>query len=227
MLEYSLQFCQRLTVPLLHFFQKPFLFKTISIFKRQKICLSFSKLCCIEYCLNAVVITCGNWIKFMIMTLRALQRMRKKCLTNTIGDIIEKSLTGNPRNFHTRQFPRPLPKKTNSNKMLWVFWRNLITSYLLSHESVIRFVVLKGSDDIITISPCIPAFKIICKPRGIGIANDIQPVLCHTLTIMWRSKQPLHNILKCLFVLTRIIEEAVHFIWCRRQTGEIKGCSTD
>ena len=58
----------------------------------------------------------------MIMTLRALQRMRKKRFTNTIGDIVKKPLTGDPRNFHTRQFPRPLPKKTNSNQMLWVVW---------------------------------------------------------------------------------------------------------
>ena len=57
--------------------------------------------------------------------------------------------------------------------LLLVLIRQQVTGNLFVDEPIESFIRIQSSNHIITISPCIPTFKIICKPRGIGIANDI------------------------------------------------------
>ena len=84
--------------------------------------------------------------------------------------------------------------------LLLVLIRQQVTGNLFVDEPIESFIRIQSSNHIITISPCIPAFKIICKARRISIANNIQPVTTPPLSIVRRCQEPLNELFIGLWV---------------------------
>ena len=66
--------------------------------------------------------------------------------------------------------------------------RQFIAGQLLDDEFVVRFVFIKRPNDIVAVPPVVRAFVIVGVSACVGIADDVQPMLSPTLTVL-RTRQ--------------------------------------
>ena len=122
------------------------------------------------------------------MALGTSQGCGEKHFANVIDEVIQVQLPGNRLRDH-RGPPGPRPEKTGGDQVLCVSWIQFITGNLLDHKLVVRLVLVKGANDIITVSPEIRSLIVIGEAGRIGVPHHIQPVLAPTFTIMGAGKQ--------------------------------------
>ena len=76
------------------------------------------------------------------------------------------------------------------------FRGDFVASDLLADELVIGLVVIESPHDVVSVTPSVAAFKIVCESRRVGVANHIQPVLRHSFTVVRRFQQPIDDLRK-------------------------------
>ena len=119
--------------------------------------------------LNSVVISCWYRIKLVIVTFRALQRMPKEDLTDTVGHIVKKTLPRDLRHLHSGQLPRPHAQESKSDhrirlgKCIRILGKPFVARDLLDNELIKRFISIETPDDVIPIPPSVASLKIISK----------------------------------------------------------------
>ena len=101
----------------------------------------------------------------------------------------------------------------------------LIAGQLLDDETIVRFVIIEGADDIIAIAPGVRPFIIVGESVRIGISNHVEPMLAPLLTIARTIQKTFYDLLEGFWRL--VFHKGVDFRRRRRQAGEIKGCPSN
>ena len=128
----------------------------------------------------------------MVMTLGTLHGMSEKSLPDRISDIIEPELASLLKNAHSGLFPWPHAQKSGGHQIFRDFRIHFITCDLLLNKLSIGFILIEGTDHIISVAPSIGPGVVICKPPRIGIARNIQPMTGKMLAIVGKVHQLLH-----------------------------------
>ena len=96
----------------------------------------------------------------------------------------------------------------------------MIPRQLQAHKLVVRHVVIKRTDDKVTVMPCIRARLIHLKTVTFGEPRYVQPVSRPTLAKVGTGQQSVHELpIHCILRLTK----RSHIVWRGRQTGHVKG----
>ena len=86
-------------------------------------------------------------------------------------------------------FVDPVAQEHGGNQGIAVTRINLVPSQLLAHKSVIRFVGVKGVDDVVAIAPRFGPEMIRAIAVGIRIAHKIEPEGCLPFAVAWAGQQ--------------------------------------
>ena len=186
---------------------------------------SFSQLRRRKNSLDGVVVAGGDGVKFVVVAPRAAERMGQESLADAVSDVVEKALPGDLRDFHPGQLPRAHPQKTSRDDALWIIGIEFIPGDLLPHESVKGFVFVKSPDDIVTISPGIATLVVVGETSRVGIANHIEPVLGHPLTIVRAREEPLDNRCASGLIAPGVVHKCLNFGGSRWQPGQVEAQS--
>ena len=93
--------------------------------------------------LHPVIVPGRYRIKLVIMTLGATQFIGKKSYPHRIDHIIQILLPSHCLDTHGSMFPRTHPQKPSGNEMIWILGFDFIAGNLLTHELIIRLVIIK------------------------------------------------------------------------------------
>lgn len=126
----------------------------------------------------------------MIMTSRALQRVREERFTHAVGDVVKESLSCNSGDFHAREFPWSHAKKSRGDYLFGVIRIDLIPCDLFPDKLIVGFVTIECTNDVVAVPPGVAAFVVVGKTAAVCVPSDIKPVLCHPLAIVRRFEQP-------------------------------------
>ena len=100
-----------------------------------------------------------------------------------------------------------------------------IASNLFLHKTIIRLVVVKGFDHIITITPGVTVIDVGFIASRVGITNDIEPVSSPAFTIMFGFEQVIDQ--PWPGIRRGIIDEGRHLLGGGWQADEIEIGATD
>lgn len=90
--------------------------------------------------------------------------MCEEGFADAVDHIIKESLASDFGDFHAGQFPRAHSQKTHSDPLFRVARMQFISGNLFSDKLVVRLVVVKRSNNVVAISPCITSLVVIGKP---------------------------------------------------------------
>ena len=74
-----------------------------------------------------------------------------------------------------------------------------IASDLFTDKLIVRFVIVKGADDVVPVNPRIFTIQICLRTVGFCPTDDVQPVLSPTFTKVWAIHQLIDQISVSLF----------------------------
>ena len=120
--------------------------------------------------LHPVIITLENRVELVIVASGTLQAQAQKHVAGDVGDV-SKNVT--PLRLHVALvvFVNPVAQKHRCDERVSVSWINLVTSQLLPHKKIIRLVGVKGTDDIIAVTPRLRSVVIRLIAVGVGVAH--------------------------------------------------------
>ena len=150
---------------------------------------------------QAIVITCTDGIKLVVVTARATHRQSLKGLADDINLVVQ-NIQLVHLNIHRRMDLLAQPVKTRSEDGLiqprgWIdsWMRKLIPSKMFHDELIIRKVLVDGSNDVIPIAPGVGDRVVKFMPHGLRIAHQIQPVTRPMLSIVNGTQQRFDDLL--------------------------------
>ena len=84
---------------------------------------------------------------------------------------------------HERVIPRPCGHESERDDGLRVIGEKGIASDLFLHETRVRFVIVEGMDDIVTVGPGVGTGEVVIVAVGIGVVGHIQPMTRPVLAV--------------------------------------------
>src|SRR5207247_7457569 len=78
--------------------------------------------------------------------------------------------------------------EAGSNQSFLLIRADLISGELLEYETVVRLVVIERADDVIPVTPGVPAVSVVFEAIGFGEPHDVEPMPAPALAIM-RARQ--------------------------------------
>ena len=181
---------------------------------------------CREESLDTVVVFLPDGIKFMIVAARTTESYAQKRRPDYIRHLRQDFIAYISFVLITSVLAvRAKPVETAGDEHFVARGINLVTCELLLHKLVIRLVLLKGSDCIVAILPCVRSVRVVFKPVALGEAHYVKPMLRPSLAIFWRCEKPIDELGPCL--RRRILHKRGNLLWSWRQPYDIQVDSTN
>jgi hypothetical protein len=181
-----------------------------------------------EHGLDRAVVPGRHRIKLVIVAAGALQRVGEERLAHAVGDVVEEPLASDLRDFHGREFPGAHAEEAGGNDLLGIVRVQFIAGELFADELVVRLVAVEGPHHVIAIPPGVAAFKVVGKPRRIGVPHHVQPVLGHALAVVRTGQQAIDQAADGgIRVAGEFLLKLRDLLRRRRQTGQIERRAAD
>src|SRR4030095_3459161 len=135
--------------------------------------------------LHGVIVLLRNRSEFVVVAARALNRKSEYSTSDGSENIVEVIKTSLGSVLFSEVHSRSVAQETGGNSGIDVSVFNLVTGDLLFYKDVVRFVLVKSPDHIVSIQPGVRTIIIMLKAVGISVTRDVQPVAAPSLAVMW------------------------------------------
>src|SRR4030095_550226 len=131
--------------------------------------------------LQAEIILLQDWIELVIVTPGTAVAEAEENLAGVVCNVVENEvpLTANVALI---VFVDRVAEITGGDEHLGILWIDFVAGELLSHELIVRHVIVQRPDDPIAIRPRGGAIGILIVAVALGVADEIEPVLRPALT---------------------------------------------
>ena len=195
--------------------------KAIQILFRQKLRLSLRRLSRRKRRVHPVIILRRNRIELVVVTFAATHRHGEKSLADIVNQIVQVDLTRLFLRNHLSS-PRAHSKQACCDQSFRFVGAKFIARDLLHREFVEWLVLIERPNDVVPVTPGVGPFVVVRKTSGVGITNDVEPMLSLTLAVVLTTQQPIDEIAPGFFRIVRRSNFVSRIlVKCRRQTGQV------
>ena len=98
----------------------------------------------------------------------------------------------------------------------------LISRDLFGNESIVGFVLVEGTNDVVSIAPSVGALPVVGETGAVSIPCNIEPVATPLLAVVRTREQTIDHRRKRRRIVSRVVQECVDLPGSRRQADEIE-----
>ncbi len=134
----------------------------------------------------------------MIVTSGAVERHSKECFAN-LFDLLIDEIHLHDEFVGLDDVDIPQDQEADRRQLRLTFFdiprRQQVAGELLSNELIKRLVVATRLDHVVSISPCVLGRNVIGRADLIGVAHQVQPRPCRSLSESRRCEQSIDDVL--------------------------------
>ena len=148
-----------------------------------------------EHCLKGVVVTERERVELVVVAAGAADREAKEALAGVDEDVVEGILAGEPLRGVVGTDLAGKKDGGGDEEPGGGVVPVGVTGELTANERVVGHVGIEGRHDPVAVGPGVGPFGVDLVAVGVGVADDVEPVLGHPLAVAWRGEEPIDDAL--------------------------------